>query len=391
MDDHNKLKIHYFCLSGKGGSSLYIHNLISHMYNEYRNFAVYLSDNYTFKTTDKDIKIVYVLTGTKEDLKNIFVRKIITTIYRFEGIRNFHRILKKDTSKKIIHVQFPFIFIDFYYLKKLKNNAKLILTIHDVLPHKYMISKNIDLYFTKKTYEAFDYYIVHSKQNKYELSKYFGISKDKISVVEHGIEMPKRVNKEEIINFRKQYRVPKVKKIILFFGSLRENKGLGLLLKALAKIKKEDFLLIIAGKAQSKQLCARYFEIIKEKNLEKNVLFLNRFINDNEIPILFNISDFIVLPYKFFHSQSGVLATAITYQLPVIVSDTGSMGDFVRNHNIGKVFKPDSLKQLIESIKYFIESDLEEYKLNEIRCRDEYSWQRVAKKTLEVYNSIMHL
>jgi len=391
MDDHNKLMIHYYCLSNKGGSSLYIHNLISHMYNEYRNFVVYLSDSYAFKTQDKHLKTIYITGGYKKCINNLFIRKLNTIIYRYQGIKRFYRILKNDTNKKIIHVQFPFIFFDFYYLKKLKKNAKLILTVHDVLPHKYMINKNIDLYFIKKTYGVFNHYIVHSEQNKYELTNYFGINKEKISVVEHGIEMPKRVNKEEIINFRKQYNVPKSKKIILFFGSIRENKGLGLLLKALAKIKKEDFFLIIAGKAQSKQLYTKYFEIIREKNLEENVLFLNRFINDNEIPILFNISDFIVLPYRSFYSQSGVLITAVTYQLPVIVSDTGSMGDFVREHNIGKVFKPKSLKQLTENIKFFIEPDLEECKLNEIKCRDKYSWQNIAKKTLEVYNSVMHL
>ena len=389
--NNNKLKIHYYCLSNKGGSSLYVHNLISNVDNAYKNIMVYLSDNYTFKIQDKHLKTIYVTRGHKEGVNNLFIRKLNTIIYRYQGIRNFYRILKKDTSKKIIHVQFPFIFIDFYYLKKLKNNAKLILTVHDVIPHKYLINKKIDLYFGKKTYKVFDHYIVHSEQNKYELSKYFGINKDKISVVEHGIEMPKRVNKEEIINFRKQYRVPKVKKIILFFGSLREDKGLDLLLKALAKIKEEDFLLIIAGKAQSKQLCTRYFEIIKEKNLEKNVLFINRFINDNEIPILFNISDFIVLPYKFFYSQSGVLATAVSYKLPVIVSDTGSMGDFVRGNDIGKVFKPNSITELVESIKFLLKSDLEKYKQNEIKCRDKYSWQSIAKNTLEVYNSVMHL
>jgi len=391
MNDHNKFKIYYYCLSNKGGSSLYIHNLISHMYNEYRNFVVYLSDSYAFKTQDKYLKTIYITGGHKKGINNIFIRKLNTIIYRYQGIKRFYRILKNDTSKKIIHVQFPFIFFDFYYLKKLKKNTKLILTVHDVLPHKYMINKNIDLYFIKKTYEAFDYYIVHSEQNKWELSRYFGINKDKISIVKHGIEKPRTINKTEIVNFRKQYNLPRFKKTLLFFGTLREDKGLDLLLKALGGIRKEDFFLIIAGKARSRQLYMGYFKIIREMNLEDNVLFLNRFIKDNEIPILFNVSDFIILPYRYFYSQSGVLATAVTYQLPVIVSDTGSMGDFVREHNIGKVFKSNSLKLLREDIKFFVESDLQKYKLNEIRCRDKYSWQKIAKRTLEVYNSVVHL
>lgn len=391
MDDHNKFKIYYYCLSSKGGSSLYVHNLISHIYNYNKNFIIYLSDNYTFKIQDKHLKTIYIMGANNKVINNQFIRKLNTIIYRYEGIKYFYKMLKKDISKKIIHLQGPFIFLDFFYLKKLKKNAKLILTVHDVIPHKYLINKKIDLYFRKKTYKVFDHYIVHSKQNKYELIKYFGINKEKISVVEHGIEMPRIINKKEVNNFRKKYKFPKVKKIILFFGRLREYKGLDLLLKALTKIRKEDFFLIIAGKAQNSKFYIRNLDIIKELKLEANVLFLNKFIKDNEIPILFNISDFTVLPYKFFHSQSGVLATAVTYQLPVIVSDTGSMGDFVREHNIGKVFKPNSLKQLTESIKYFIESGLEEYKLNEIICRNQYSWQKIAKKTLEVYNSVMRL
>lgn len=385
----NKFKIYYYCLSNKGGSSLYIHNLISSVYSEYKNVTAYLSDNYVFKFTDKHIKSVYVSAGTKEDLNNVFVRKIITTICRFKGIKNFYRILKSNNSKKIIHVQFPFIFIDFYYLRKLKRNAKLILTVHDILPHKYIINKSIDLYFMKKTYEIFDYYIVHSNQNKYELANYFKIKEDNIFVVEHGIEFPKKIKREEVNKFRKKYKLPKNIKIILFFGNIRTNKRLDLLLKALAEINKDDYYLIVAGKTSNNHFYKEYLKIIEEQNLMNNVLFLNRFMEEREIPLLFNIADFIVLPYKYFHSQSGVLSTAVSYKLPVIVSDTGSMGDFVRENDIGMVFEPNSLKQLRENIQYFIDSDLKRYKLNEIRCLDKFNWQRIARKTLDVYNSII--
>jgi len=387
--DKNKLKIHYYCLTNKGGTSLYVHNLISNLFREYKNVTIYICGNYTFKNIDNYIKTINVSKRIEKKFNNIFIRKINTTISCFKGIRNFYRILKGDVNKKIIHAQFSFIFIDFYYLRKLKKNAKLFLTVHDVIPHKWIISKNIDLYFTKKTFEVFDYYIVHSNQNKYELAKYFKINKDNIFVVEHGIEFPRKINIEEVNRFRRNYNLPKNKKIILFFGNIRDDKGLDLLLKALYKINKSEYYLIIAGRTLNNYFYKKYLKIIKKLTLKNNVLFLNRFIEENEIPILFNIANFIVLPYKYFYSQSGVLSTAVSYKLPAIVSNTGSMGDFVKENGIGIVFEANSLEQLKESIQYFIGADLKKYKLNEVKCLKKYNWQKIAKKTLKVYNSVI--
>ena len=65
------------------------------------------------------------------------------------------------------------------------------------------------------------------------------------------------------------------------------------------------------------------------------------------------------MPYRSFYSQSGVLITAVTYQLPVIVSDTGSMGDFVRENDIGLVFKQ--------------------------KLRDYFNWQKITEKRMSYF------
>ena len=98
---------------------------------------------------------------------------------------------------------------------------------------------------------------------------------------------------------------------LLFFGFIRDYKGLDILLKAFAdeRLKKMPVKLIVAGEFYTKP--APYLELIRELNLEKRVVLKTDFIPDTEVNLYFSAADLIVQPYKNA-TQSGVTQIVIT-------------------------------------------------------------------------------
>jgi glycosyltransferase involved in cell wall biosynthesis len=107
-------------------------------------------------------------------------------------------------------------------------------------------------------------------------------------------------------------------KYILFFGQVKEYKGLDLLLHALPDTDPSIHLIIAGDFFQSKDI---FIDMIKRLNLEDRVYIYDRYIPDNEVPIFFSAADLIVMPYKLV-KQSGITRIALRYNKPFITTDT---------------------------------------------------------------------
>jgi glycosyltransferase involved in cell wall biosynthesis len=103
---------------------------------------------------------------------------------------------------------------------------------------------------------------------------------------------------------------------ILFFGYMRQSKGIDVLSKAYSSLspdKQLQFNLIIAGSDPSGLLD----DIDVRGN--KNISIIARYINDDELIYLFSNIDYVILPYKEI-SQSGILEMAFYFRRPVLAS-----------------------------------------------------------------------
>jgi glycosyltransferase involved in cell wall biosynthesis len=138
------------------------------------------------------------------------------------------------------------------------------------------------------------------------------------------------------------------KTYFLFFGQIKQVKGLDLLIEAFAEAKIKDSVLVIAGKPWKADY-EMYADLIREKGIEQHILGYIRFIEDDERDLFFKACDVLVLPYRKIY-QSGVLLMATSYRIPVIVSDLSPNVDLIEDRKSGLVFESGNTTSLKEKL-----------------------------------------
>jgi len=308
--------------------------------------------------------------------------------YLISSVKCFILILKKEYE--IIHFQIlEMAMIDcvLFALLKLKRK-KIVYTPHDIIPFKYKVSFPIYL-----TYKLADLLIVHNETNRNDLINHFGIERGKISVIHHGnynIILEERHSKAVSA---KKLNLPSNREILLFFGCIRNGKGLNTLLKAYQRVvdEIECVLLVIAGKQSKGFDLEKSFNIISAEVRQNNVELREKFIPDEQIQYYYEAADLILLPYEEVY-ESGVLKFAFSCKRPVLVSDIPVFKHDIRDGENAFVFRkgdPIDLANKIINIlnnKDQMESVAENAKLYSDKNWD---WNSIAIKTKINYEKIL--
>ncbi|MGN1215051.1 MAG: glycosyltransferase [Candidatus Cryptobacteroides sp.] len=173
----------------------------------------------------------------------------------------------------------------------------------------------------------------------------------------------------------------KEKKTLLFFGLIREYKGLDILLKAFATLD-ESYQLVVAGEPYGS--FDKYQEIIDNSGCADRIHLFTHYIKDSEVKTYFSASDLVVLPYRSA-TQSGINAIAYHFGTPMVVTDTGGLRQSVGDTGTGLVAgksEPGCIRQ--EIIRYFSDPELRERCKASIRSeRERLSWESFARQLVE--------
>jgi len=369
--------------------------------------SLFYLQQFTNALRRKDYPLIYYLPkNARLDVKdNGFCRFILrdpstcSPFLRVKVIKYLYHLLKyltnaltlePDRHLKVVHLLFPFYLTDWITVDRLKRRGlKVILTVHEVFPHRAFLGGKLDRLLLKKVYGKADLLFVHSDSLVNELIGLCSIDSHKIRVIPHGsFEIPQ--GSLDVIDLKKKYDVPPDKKILLFFGTIRENKGLDTLLSTLGELKHDFFLLIVGDTAGTSEPPLKHYDkIIESEKLTESVGWLKRYISNEEVSEVFRIADAVVLPYKKgFYAQSGVLHLSIGYEKPCVVSDVGAIGATVREYDLGLVVKaedPVSLKQGI--IALFNRLDKKAF-FNFRKCKENNNWDAIADKVISAYNEL---
>ena len=127
---------------------------------------------------------------------------------------------------------------------------------------------------------------------------------------------------------RKAAGIAPEKKILLFFGFVREYKGLRHIIKAMPEIVKYDSNIELWVVGEFRDDKESYMELIKKGGAESNIKIVDGYIPDNEIEKYFASCDIVVLPYESA-TQSGIVQMAYGFDKPVIVTDVGGIPEVV--------------------------------------------------------------
>ena len=210
-----------------------------------------------------------------------------------------------------------------YYLAKVfLPQKKIIIALHDVIPHSNFMNKSYKI-FHKKKCGSFDNYQTFSLSQQSLLKKVY--KKNSICIPlamkDYGISAVKPCSKKECTK-------------LLFFGSIMSYKGLSKLIDACEQLKKEgitNYKLTIAGKGNDWEICNSHIESPELYNLNIG------FINNRDVANLFRSHHYLILPYLDV-TQSGPLMIAYNYNLPIIASDLDEFKEYITNDKDGFLF-----------------------------------------------------
>lgn len=172
---------------------------------------------------------------------------------------------------------------------------------------------------------------------------------------------------------------------LLFFGFIRDYKGLDLLIQAFAdeRLRKFPVKLLVAGEYYSSP--EPYLNLIKEKNLEALIELRTDFIPDHEVNRYFSAADMVVQPYKSA-TQSGVTQIGYHFNKPMLVTNVGGLSEIIADGKIGYVVEPD-ISAIADALVDFYENDRRtEFEANVIEEKKKFSWDNMVNTILSVYN-----
>ena len=172
------------------------------------------------------------------------------------------------------------------------------------------------------------------------------------------------------------------KRNILFFGLIREYKGLDILLEAFGMLPGEDYQLIIAGEPYGS--FDKYQKIIDNLSGKERISLSLKYIKDSEVSDYFSAADVAVLPYRSA-TQSGISSVAYHFEVPMIVTDVGGLKETIGDRGTGLV-SPEGSPEAIckEILRFFSTPSIKEGCIRNIRTEKErLSWKTFAQKLIE--------
>ena len=173
---------------------------------------------------------------------------------------------------------------------------------------------------------------------------------------------------------------------LLFFGLIRDYKGLDILLDAFGKLD-SGYQLIVAGEPYGSFV--KYRNIIDRSPAKDRIRLFTRYIKDSEVKVFFSASDLAVLPYRSA-TQSGISAIAYHFEVPMVVTDVGGLRQSIGDCGTGLVAPKADADCVVREIRtYFSDANLKTLCVNSIRAeKDRLSWRTFSKRLLEFSDNL---
>ena len=255
----------------------------------------------------------------------------------------------------------------------------IVLTSHDLLPRE---PRPGQVQAQRRLYDSVDAIVVHSQYGRELLTGRLGIDPAKVRVIHHGAfrHLTAQAHEVPLPEELRSVSVP----VVLFFGLLRPYKGLDILVEAWRRVQGAELWVVGRPRMALEPLRAR---------APAGVRFIPRFVSDAELPAFFRRADVVVLPYSRTErlDWSGVLATALAFGKPSVISDVGGFGE-VAAAGAARLVAPDDPPALAA----VIEGLLSDQQAREglawgalTAAKGAYSWETAASETLALYRDLV--
>ena len=320
-----------------------------------------------------------VSTPPPDDLRIV---RCVSTVDPFNWLRVGRLIRRERPDFVLLKYWTPFMAPCFGTIARLarrNGHTKVLCQIDNVEPHeRHFVDRPFNRYFLRSV----DGFIYMSEQVHRELAAYTDAP---ALFSPHPLfeQFGSRVDRGEACV---RLGLDPAAGYALFFGLVRDYKGLDWLLDAWAKLRREgriaDKKLIVAGEFYTSE--EPYRAQIAAHGLQDDVILRNRFIPDAEVKYYFSAADCVVQPYKTA-TQSGVTQIAYQFCTPMIVTDVGGLAEIVPDGRVGYVCPP-TVEGVAEAIERIYEPGvLERFRENCVEERKRFSWEEMCSRIEELY------
>ena len=170
---------------------------------------------------------------------------------------------------------------------------------------------------------------------------------------------------------------------ILFFGLIRDYKGLDLLLRAFAdeRLRGKKVKLVVAGEFYSN--AEVYEQLESELQLTERVVWFKEFVPADKVRYLFAAADLVAQPYKTA-TQSGITQIAYHFERPMLVTNVGGLAEIVPHGKVGYVVAPDA-GEIADALVDFVDNHTDaDFRDGIFEEKAKYAWSNMTKALFDV-------
>jgi len=330
---------------------------------------------YTFSLQYPSILFPGTTQYSKEDPpENLDIKVRINSINPISWWKTGREIRKQKPDLVVVRFWIPFMAPCLGTICRIirRSGIKVISIADNIIPHERKLS---DQQLAKYFVNSVDYFVTMSKSVMEDLQKLDEHKPKRLTVHPLYDNYGKAISKRDAVsrlNLSSEY------KYILFFGFIREYKGLDLLLKAFAdeRFRSLPLKLLVAGEFYTDP--KPYFHLIEKGNLHELVIMHNEFVPNTEVVNYFCASSLVVQPYKDA-TQSGITQIAYHFDKPMITTNVGGLSETIIDNKVGFVVEPDN-QQLADAIYNYFHDDLEaQFTENVKKEKKRFSWDTMIE------------
>lgn len=271
--------------------------------------------------------------------------------------------------------------------------AKKVVTVCDMIFYKYpeLHLKSKVLYFRFfiwLTTLFANKVICISESTRQDYLSYFKVPSELAAVVELGKDDSYHpdLDRQEINQLLKKYAIDG--EYILFIGTIEPRKNVSNLILAFERLIADGFphSLVVVGKKGWHY--DSIFHLVKERNLTDRVIFTG-FIEESEKPLF--LAGASVFVYPSLYEGFGIpVLEALACGTPTITSNVSSMPEVAGDAAL--LVNPENLEEIYDAMKkVLMDSSLRsELKARSLRQAANFSWEKTANMTIEVYRGVLH-
>lgn len=294
------------------------------------------------------------------------------------------KIKKQKPDLLIIGYWLPFMgpcFGTISRIVKKNRHTKIISVLHNIIPHeKRPGDKMLSKYFVQPV----DAFISLSKSVLVDL-KQFDTKKPRAfnphPIYDHYGARISRSTALKHLGLDETYRY------VLFFGLIRDYKGLDLLLEAFSdkRFFTQNIKLIVAGEFYSDP--QKYHDLIDTFDLKDQIILHDHFIPDPQVANYFCASDIVAQPYKSA-TQSGVTQIGFHFEKPMLVTNVGGLAEIIPDNKAGYVVNTSATEIANKLISFFNENKHDDFVKGVQEEKKKYEWSKMTEAILNLYQKV---